>query len=312
MNESWSRVEGGPILILPGSAWDARALAAAGLPAQACPSVTDLCREIVAGAAGAVLGPPALAAAASALADALLLSPLAPNFPIVVPAPGFSLPPGVRTLEYLANVVPLDPGMPPAGVVGVFQGLLRACWGAPEGKPRAPGETDAELLEAVPAGVLLGDLRGGVSYVNARFLEMLDLEREQVLSDGVPWDQLTAPESADRGPLAVRELETTGCCRPYRKTFLTRLGRRVPALVSASVLRRGPGEAALVAVFLVDLLALEPERGATPPAAGGALPRVREEELLSTAPTRGASRKPDGGHPSGSRVAEGGENDVGR
>jgi len=243
----------GPFLVLTGAAWDARALAGAGLPAETCPNLQGLCEGIVAGAAGAIVWIPALEAGASSLAEALLRSPLAPNFPIVVPAPGSKLPAAARILEYLANVVPLDPATPLPSVVSVLQGFLRAAWGAAEESRSGLAAPEFDLLQAVPAGVLVGDLRGGVSYVNDRFLEMLELTRDDVLSNGVPWERLTAPESRGRGDLAVRELETAGHCRPYRKTFLTPGGRRVPTLVSASVLRRSADGTALVAVFLVDL-----------------------------------------------------------
>jgi PAS domain S-box-containing protein len=293
MNEPISLAEKRPILVQPGAAWEARALADAGLPARPCASVADLCQEIAAGAAGAVLGLPALTSGAPALADALLRSALAPNFPIVVSAFGFSLPPAARTLEFLANVVPLDPGTPPAGVVAVFQGLLRASWGVKEEPPVSRDFPEAEFLEAVPAGVLIGDLRGGVSYVNQRFLEMLGLQREEVLSSGVPWDQLTAPESPHRGTLAVRELETEGYSGPYRKTFLTREGHRVPTLVSASVLRKGPGGTALVGVFLVDLRGLESGRGAPTPERA-VLRRVPEDPLVAAVPPGEHDGEPGG------------------
>src|SRR5580698_2473389 len=112
------------------------------------------------------------------------------------------------------------------------------------------------LVEADPFSMVIGDLSGGLRYVNPAFLKMLGYSETEVSSGAVRWDTLTPPEYADADARAVEQLRATGSCDLYEKVYLAKDGRRIPILLGASVIdnRRGEDE---VAAFITDLTSLK-------------------------------------------------------
>jgi PAS domain S-box-containing protein len=110
------------------------------------------------------------------------------------------------------------------------------------------------LIETSSVGLLIGDLQGGISYINPTLLNLLGYTAEEVASGSVLWSQLTPSEFADRDALAITELQQTGSATPYEKVYLSKAGRRIPLLVGTTLIP-GQDESAgdSVAVFLTDL-----------------------------------------------------------
>lgn len=111
------------------------------------------------------------------------------------------------------------------------------------------------LVEANPFGTVIGDLSGGVKYVNPVFLAALGYSEEDVNSGKVRWDDLTPPEYKDEDARAVEQLRTSGRCDVYEKAFISKDGRRIPILIGASTLDSADGDPG-VAAFVTDLTPL--------------------------------------------------------
>jgi PAS domain S-box-containing protein len=112
------------------------------------------------------------------------------------------------------------------------------------------------LVEADPFSMVIGDLRGGLQYVNPAFLKMLGYSEADVRSGAVRWDALTPPEYADADARAVEQLRTTGSCDLYEKIYIAKDGRRIPILLGASVIDNHQGEVE-VAAFITNLTSLK-------------------------------------------------------
>ncbi len=110
------------------------------------------------------------------------------------------------------------------------------------------------LIEASSIGLLIGDFKGAISYINPTLLKLLDYTEADVAAGSVTWGQLTPPEFADRDALAIQQVEQKGAADPYEKVYLSKTGRRIPLLVGATSIpaQDDPSEAN-VAVFLTDL-----------------------------------------------------------
>jgi PAS domain S-box-containing protein len=112
------------------------------------------------------------------------------------------------------------------------------------------------LADADPFGMVIGDLSGGLKYVNPGFLQTFGYSQNEVLSGKVRWDDLTPPEYAHADARALRQLLATGRCDVYEKAYVARDGRHIPILVGASIISQ-TGEDPEVAAFVTDLTPLK-------------------------------------------------------
>jgi PAS domain S-box-containing protein len=84
-------------------------------------------------------------------------------------------------------------------------------------------------------GVLIFDLDGRILEANDAFLYLLQYGREDLVSGGVRWTDLTPAEWRERDERATADLKSTGTVRPYEKEFLRKDGSRVPVLIGAAL-----------------------------------------------------------------------------
>ncbi len=119
---------------------------------------------------------------------------------------------------------------------------------------RKSEERFRRLIESSTVGLLIGDLDGGISYINPSLLRLLGYSAADVENEMVRWSELTPPEFAESDALAAKQLLEKGTADPYEKVYLSKSGRRIPLLVGATRLpsQDGPSDAT-VAVFLTDL-----------------------------------------------------------
>lgn len=124
------------------------------------------------------------------------------------------------------------------------------------------------LAEANPSGTIIGDLQGGVKYVNPAFLRKLGYSEDELKAGRVRWDELTPPDYAEADARAVEQLRTTGRCDVYEKVYVSKDGKRIPILIGASIINTSEGNDE-VAAFVTDLTPLK--------VAEAALRRVNDE-----------------------------------
>jgi PAS domain S-box-containing protein len=112
------------------------------------------------------------------------------------------------------------------------------------------------LADADPFGMVIGDLSGGLKYVNPGFLQTLGYSQNEVLLGKVRWDDLTPAQYAEADARALRQLLATGRCDVYEKVYIAKDGRHIPILLGASIISQ-PGEDPEVAAFVTDLTSLK-------------------------------------------------------
>jgi PAS domain S-box-containing protein len=91
------------------------------------------------------------------------------------------------------------------------------------------------LVDSNIVGVLIRDLDGRILEANDAFVEMLQYGREDLVSRGVRWTDLTPAEWRERDERATADLKSTGTVRPYETEFLRKDGSRVSVLIGAAL-----------------------------------------------------------------------------
>ncbi len=110
------------------------------------------------------------------------------------------------------------------------------------------------LMERASVGVAIGNLRGGLLYMNPALLQMLEYTTENLHAGHVRLDELTPREYKDLDAQAMRQLQQTGTAEPYQKALLSRSGMEVPLLVGAvRIPSSSSAVAEEVAFFMTDL-----------------------------------------------------------
>ena len=120
---------------------------------------------------------------------------------------------------------------------------------------RTSEERFRRLIENASVGILIGDRKGGLTYMNPTLLRTLGYEAEDLASGKLRWDRLTPPEYAEADAKALGQLLRTGTAELYQKAYRAKDGRLVPLLVGATLIPSLPeGKTSEdIAVFLTDL-----------------------------------------------------------
>ena len=91
------------------------------------------------------------------------------------------------------------------------------------------------LVDSNIVGVLIWDLDGQIREANDAFLNMLQYGRDDLVSGGVRWTDLTPAEWRERDERATADLRSTGTVQPYEKEFFRKDGSRVPVLIGGAL-----------------------------------------------------------------------------
>jgi PAS domain S-box-containing protein len=91
------------------------------------------------------------------------------------------------------------------------------------------------LVDSNIVGVLIWDFDGQIIEANDAFLDMLQYGRQDLVSGGVRWTDLTPPEWRERDERATAELRLNGTVRPYEKEFLRKDGSRIAVLTGGAL-----------------------------------------------------------------------------
>jgi PAS domain S-box-containing protein len=91
------------------------------------------------------------------------------------------------------------------------------------------------LVDANVLGICIWNLDGTIVEANDAFLRMLKYSREDVVSGGLRWTDLTPAEWRERDERGVTELRSTGTVQPFEKEFFRKDGNRVPVLIGGAL-----------------------------------------------------------------------------
>jgi PAS domain S-box-containing protein len=106
------------------------------------------------------------------------------------------------------------------------------------------------LVEANVIGIVFWNLDGTVTEANEAFLQMLQYDREDLISGRVRWTEMTPPEWRDRDRLAVTDLKATGIFQPFEKEYFRKDGSRVPVLLGGAFFEGSESDGV---AFIIDL-----------------------------------------------------------
>lgn len=91
------------------------------------------------------------------------------------------------------------------------------------------------LVDSNIVGVMIWDLDGRIVEANDAFLDMLQYRREDLISGGVRWTDLTPPEWRGHDERATADLKATGTVQPYEKEFVRKDGTRIAVLTGGAL-----------------------------------------------------------------------------
>ena len=106
------------------------------------------------------------------------------------------------------------------------------------------------LVEAAIIGIFIWDVDGRIIEANDSFLDLVQYNREDLVSGRVRWATLTPEDWQDDTARRVAEVMSTGAAQPREKEFLRRDGSRVPVLIGGAALGEPPDRGV---AFVVDL-----------------------------------------------------------
>jgi PAS domain S-box-containing protein len=106
------------------------------------------------------------------------------------------------------------------------------------------------LVDANIMGIYIWNLEGEILEANEAFLHILRFSREDLVSGGTRWTDLTPSEWRDRDEQAQAELKATGTIQPFEKEYLRKDGSRVPVLLGCATFEGSGNEGV---AFVLDL-----------------------------------------------------------
>ena len=106
------------------------------------------------------------------------------------------------------------------------------------------------LVDSNIVGVMIWDLDGRITDANDAFLDMLQYGREEIVSGGVRWTDLTPSEWREQDERATAELKATGTVQPYEKQFVRKDGTRIAVLTGGALFDRQGNDGVALALDL--------------------------------------------------------------
>jgi PAS domain S-box-containing protein len=123
-----------------------------------------------------------------------------------------------------------------------------------QGAYRSLREREARIRRLIDAGIIgvfLFDIEGPIFEANDAFLRMVGYDREDLVSGGLRWTDLTPPEWRERDARQwVPELKATGRLEPFEKEYFRKGGSRVPVLIGTATFEESPNQGV---AFVLDL-----------------------------------------------------------
>ncbi len=91
------------------------------------------------------------------------------------------------------------------------------------------------LVDSNIVGVMIWNLDGQILEANDAFLDMLQYRREDIVTGGVRWTELTPCEWREQDERAAADLKATGTVQPYEKQFVRKDGCRIAVLTGGAL-----------------------------------------------------------------------------
>ncbi|PMB47364.1 ATPase [Fischerella thermalis CCMEE 5201] len=115
---------------------------------------------------------------------------------------------------------------------------------------KANTEKLRRFAESNVIGILFGDIYGGISHANDKFLQMIGYTREDLQAGAINWKNITPPEYLPADAQGIAQAQSQGACIPYEKEYIRRDGSRIPVLVGYTLVGEKQQESV---AFILDL-----------------------------------------------------------
>lgn len=106
------------------------------------------------------------------------------------------------------------------------------------------------LIESNIIGCIVSDFDGNIKEANDAFLELVNYQREDLITGKMRWNEMTPPEYSHLDQKAIAQAREFGACTPFEKEYIRKDGKRVPILIGFALLE---GSNDNVICFIVDL-----------------------------------------------------------
>jgi PAS domain S-box-containing protein len=116
------------------------------------------------------------------------------------------------------------------------------------------------LVDANIVGIFIWNLDGKIIEANEAFLHVVGYRREDLLSGGMRWTDLTPADWRERDERAIAEVRATGSIQPYEKEYISKDGGRVPVLLGAAFFEGSENEGVAFVLDLSDQKRAEEEQ----------------------------------------------------
>ena len=148
----------------------------------------------------------------------------------------------------------------PGGIIKHVNAIAHALQDAPSNREFVGAVTDIterkisedkvrRLVEAGILGIFFATVQGEIVEANQAFLQLLQYDRQDLVSGRLRWADLTPPEWRERDERSMSEFLATGVFQAYEKEYFRKDGSRVPVLVGGARIQN-PNEGV---VFVLDL-----------------------------------------------------------
>jgi PAS domain S-box-containing protein len=116
------------------------------------------------------------------------------------------------------------------------------------------------LVEANIIGIVIWNVEGRILEANEAFLNMVQYNREDLVSGQLRWTDLTPPEWRDTDARSVAELRANGVFQPIEKEFSRKDGSRVPVLAGGALFEEAGNEGVAFVMDITERKRAEEER----------------------------------------------------
>jgi PAS domain S-box-containing protein len=108
------------------------------------------------------------------------------------------------------------------------------------------------LVDSNIIGVVIWDVQGRIIDANQAFLDIVGYGREDLVSGGLRWTELTPAELRDADEQIISELKAIGTLQPREKEYLRKDGSRVAVLVARALFERERDEGVSFVIDMTD------------------------------------------------------------
>jgi PAS domain S-box-containing protein len=117
----------------------------------------------------------------------------------------------------------------------------------------ASRENEAKIRRLVDSniiGIFIWDFDGRVLEANDEFLRIVNYDREDLVSGGIRWTDLTPSDWRERDNAKIEQQKISGRLEPFEKEYTRKDGRRVPVLIGVATFEEGGNQGV---AFVLDL-----------------------------------------------------------